>query len=61
MPAYVYSCPVHNEFEEIHSIKEKLEHCPKCKEDGKEIPVKRLIANSSFILVGQCWASDRYT
>ncbi len=44
MPTYTYLCEVHNEFEETHSIKMKLEFCPHCKEDGKETPIKRLIS-----------------
>lgn len=44
MPTYEYDCPTHGVFEEVHSIKIKLEHCPQCKEDGKETPVKRLIS-----------------
>lgn len=44
MPTYEYLCDVHGEFEEIHSITIKLEHCPKCAEEGKVQPVKRLIS-----------------
>ncbi len=44
MPTYEYECPTHGEFEETHSIKVKLEHCPKCKEEGKEQAIKRLIS-----------------
>ena len=47
MPTYLYSCPVHGEFEEMHSITIVLEHCPKCKEEGKENVVKRLIASAT--------------
>lgn len=47
MPTYEYECPVCGEFEEYHSIMIKLEHCPKCKEDGKETQVKRLISGGS--------------
>lgn len=44
MPTYLYKCPVHNEFEEEHSIKIKLEFCPKCTEEGKsDMPIERLI------------------
>jgi|SRR6185436_1200616 len=44
MPTYLYKCPIHNEFEEEHSIKIKLDFCPKCKEEGKdEIKIERLI------------------
>lgn len=44
MPTYEYECPVHGEFEETHSVKIKLEHCPKCKSEGKDQEVKRLIS-----------------
>jgi putative FmdB family regulatory protein len=47
MPTYEYQCPEHGIFEEYHSIKLKLEHCPKCKENGKEQPVERLISLGS--------------
>ncbi len=62
MPAYLYKCSIHNEFEEIHSIKDKLEYCPKCKEDGVKTPVTRLIAGTScFVLNGNGWARDNYS
>jgi putative FmdB family regulatory protein len=44
MPTYDYLCPVHGEFEEVHSITTVLTHCPKCKEDGNDTEVKRLIS-----------------
>src|SRR6202142_2335403 len=44
MAIYEYECPVHGIFEEEHSIKIKLEHCPKCKENGIDHPIKRLIS-----------------
>lgn len=44
MAIYEYLCPIHGEFEAEHSIKIKLEHCPQCKEDGKEQTIKRLIS-----------------
>lgn len=44
MPTYLYLCPIHDEFEEYHSITTKLTHCPKCKEAGKDQEIKRLIA-----------------
>jgi hypothetical protein len=53
---------LHGEFEEIHSISEQLEHCPKCKEEGLE-PKKviRLIASGgNFILLGSGWGKDNY-
>ena len=54
MPNYDYVCsrPVedggHGEFEEFHSIKTKLEECPKCRSE-KDIstPVQRLISGGS--------------
>lgn len=56
MPTYEYECPEHGIFEEYHSIKIKLEHCPQCKDGGKEQEVKRLISLGSkgvVELVGQ--------
>lgn len=62
MPTYNYFCEVHKEFEVSHSIKDELEECPKCKEEG--LPpqkIKRLIsAGTGFILQGGGWAKDRY-
>jgi len=44
MPTYLYLCPTHGEFEEEHSIKIKLEFCPKCREEtNKDVEIKRLI------------------
>ena len=63
MPTYLYMCPIHQEFEEFHSIKEKLEECPHCQEEG--LPpqkVERLISKgTSFVLVGSGWAKDNYS
>lgn len=57
MPTYLYECSVHGEFEEEHSIKIKLEKCPKCKEEKlKPIQkVKRLLYPTSgkVTLTGQ--------
>ena len=57
MPTYLYKCPTHGEFEEVHSIKIKLEFCPKCKEENKnDIKIERLINSMSIgvvELVGQ--------
>jgi len=61
MPQYLYECSVHGEFEYSHSIKEKLEFCPMCKEKNVEQNVKRLITKSSFVLAGSCWAKDNYS
>lgn len=47
MPTYEYECPAHGEFEEYHSISIKLEHCPKCQEEGKVQEIKRLISGGS--------------
>jgi len=44
MPTYEYECPEHGIFEEFHSMSLKLEHCPQCKEKGKDQEVKRLIS-----------------
>lgn len=63
MPTYTYRCEVHGEFEQEHSIKEQLEDCPKCKEEGLE-PKKivRLISGgSTFILSGGGWAKEGYS
>lgn len=44
MPTYLYLCQEHGEFEEEHSIKIKLEFCPKCAEEGKpDVKIERLI------------------
>lgn len=63
MPTYTYCCKEHGEFEEVHSIKEQLEDCPKCKEEGKEPQkVVRLISGGGgFILNGSGWARDNYS
>lgn len=64
MPTYLYKCEDHGEFEIEHSINEKLEECPKCKDEKKESPRKltRLIAGGgSFILNGSGWAKDNYS
>lgn len=63
MPTYVYQCELHGEFEENHSMSEKLEYCPKCKEAGLEPKkVTRLIAsNGTFILNGGGWAREGYS
>lgn len=63
MPTYLYKCPHHGEFEFEHSIKDKLENCPKCKEDNLSVIQKviRLISSGgNFILVGSGWAKDNY-
>jgi len=54
---------VHGEFEEIHSITEQLEECPKCKEEGlKPQKIIRLISsNGNFILNGGGWAREGYS
>lgn len=63
MPTYTYSCPVHGEFDIEHSMKEKLEECPKCQEGGsKPQKVVRLISGGThFILMGSGWASSGYS
>ncbi|MGI0058158.1 MAG: FmdB family zinc ribbon protein [Nitrosotalea sp.] len=62
MPTYLYECPIHGEFEHMHSITEELEECPKCREENKPSQkVKRLIAGGTgFILNGGGWASEGY-
>lgn len=45
MPTYEYNCPNCGVFEEFHSIKEQLTHCPKC---GREI--SRLISRNQNII-----------
>lgn len=61
MPTYLYFCKEHGEFEEMHSIKEELKECPKCKEEGKKSdPPQRLISGTNFILVGGGWANEGY-
>jgi len=62
MPTYTYKCELHGEFDEEHSITEKLEECTRCKEEGL-IPQKvtRLIVGSNFVLVGGGWARDNYS
>ena len=63
MPTYIYKCDVHGEFEEIHSITEQLEECPKCKEEGlKPQKIIRLISsNGNFILNGGGWTREGYS
>jgi putative FmdB family regulatory protein len=64
MPTYIYKCEIHGEFEEVHSISEQLEFCPKCEEEGlTPQKVTRLIASGgTFILQngGVGWARDKY-
>lgn len=62
MPTYEYLCEnKHQVFEVQQSIKDDpLTLCPHCKEEGVEAPVKKLISNSNFHLVGGGWAKDRY-
>jgi putative FmdB family regulatory protein len=64
MPTYLYCCDTcKREFEEFHSINDKLEECPKCKADGlPSQPVTRLISSgTTFILSGSGWARDNYS
>lgn len=62
MPTYTYHCEIHKEFDTEHSVKEKLEECPKCQEEGlKPRKIVRLIAGgTNFVLTGSCWAKDNY-
>ncbi len=63
MPVYLYKCEIHDEFEVEHSIKDKLEECPKCKVEGlKAQKVVRLISSGTgFILGGGGWAKEGYS
>ena len=60
---YEYKCENCGEFEHKQSINDPaLDHCPTCKLNNKpDVPPKRLISLSSFKLVGNCWAKDRYS
>jgi putative FmdB family regulatory protein len=63
MPCYLYYCDVEKvEFEAIHSITEELQECPKCAEAERpsHLP-KRLIAPTSFVLIGGGWGSSGYS
>jgi putative FmdB family regulatory protein len=63
MPTYLYRCDVEEvEFEVVHSITEELQGCPKCEEAARpsHLP-KRLIAPTSFVLMGGGWASSGYS
>ncbi len=67
MPSYLYKCLCeeenynHGEFEVNHSINDKLIECPKCKEEGRDSKVERLIAGgSNFVLLGGGWFSEGY-
>ncbi len=53
MPTYLYLCEQHGEFEQEHSIKIKLEVCPKCQEENinPPLPVTRLINNCTIGVV----------
>ena len=63
MPTYTYFCSVHKEFEEMHSISEKLETCPLCEKENLEPQkVNRLISTGgTFILGGGGWAKEGYS
>lgn len=63
MPTYTYKCELHGEFEYEHSIKDVLEECPKCKEEGLQPQkVVRLISGGTgFLLMGGGWAKDNYS
>lgn len=63
MPTYLYYCEeCKKEFEEMHSINEELQECPKCKEEGfpANKPKKLISGGTGFILVGGGWARDNY-
>jgi len=53
---------VHKEIEIFHSITEKIDECPKCKEDKlPPMKLKRLISGNGFILLGGGWHKDLYS
>lgn len=62
MSTYLYKCPVHDEFEVEHSIKDKLKYCPKCKEEDlpKQKVVRLIAPGGTFVLNGGGWASSGY-
>ncbi len=47
MPTYLYTCPIHKEFEEYHSMSIKLEFCPLCEKENIKSEVKRLINSTT--------------
>lgn len=66
MPTYTYRCDngTHKEFEEFHSINDKLDVCPLCIKEGIDPPSKvtRLISGgTSFVLSGGGWADTGYS
>jgi putative FmdB family regulatory protein len=63
MPTYLYECSVHGEFEEMHSITEQLEECPKCKSEGLDPkkPNRLISGGGGFILTGGGWGSTGYS
>ncbi len=61
MPIYEYECPNCGRFEVFQKITEdSLKECPKCKEQGKSVPVEKLISESSFVLKGTGWYETDY-
>ena len=70
MPAYLYKCPIHGEFEIEQKITdEKIERCPRIMGDrltlGRSFPcgqpVERLISSgTTFVLKGPGWYKDGY-
>lgn len=64
MPTYNYQCiDCNHEFEEMHSVTEEVQECPKCKSEGKQSSKpKRLISKgTTFILNGGGWAREGYS
>lgn len=59
MPIYEYKCSCcKHEWElEQQITADKYQECPRC----RVVAGKRQISNSSFILKGDCWASDSYS
>lgn len=62
MPSYDYHCVLCDKiFEATHSINDKLNECPTCKENNlPPTSPTRLISKSNFILQGGGWAKEGY-
>ncbi len=58
MPTYLYKCPIHNEFEEFHSMSIKLEKCPTCEKEGVETKVERLIPGGGARGIVELYGND---
>jgi len=51
MPTYLYECPVHGQFEEVHRMSDRVDDCPSCEKIELKTPVRRLINFGSAIRV----------